>query len=162
MCVIVIWVGSESGCHPASQDTCTITNDCNGLFFLIPVFFAFVFWASVCVVFVAVSWDFCFGRVWLLLCTHHHFCWLTMTFCLSSNPTSRWLPRRRVPVSHGRPVHSQALALRWRHRLYGPERWEQLRGLHSDLWPCSQVQLQGLWWGICQMLVKGELFGQYQ
>uniref|UniRef100_A0A3Q4HML6 Uncharacterized protein n=1 Tax=Neolamprologus brichardi TaxID=32507 RepID=A0A3Q4HML6_NEOBR len=63
MCVIVIWVGSESGCHPASQDTYTITNDCNGLFFLISVFFAFVFWASVCAVFVAVSCGFCFVRV---------------------------------------------------------------------------------------------------
>lgn len=50
------------------------------------------------------------------------FFWLTISLCLSclsSNPSSRRLPCRRVPVSDGRPVHSHALALRRGHGLHG-------------------------------------------
>lgn len=88
---------------------------------------------------------------WLNYTLHRLYCRLTFTLCLRcflfSYPSTRRLPCRWVPVSDGRPVHSDALAMRRWHRLYGPEWWEQLRGCDPHVWPSSQIQLQGLWWG---------------
>lgn len=91
----------------------------------------------------------CFCAVGILLFLSHLDNFVNTFSChfLCSYSSTRRLPQRWVSVSHGWPVHSQPLALWWWHRLYGPERWEQLWGCHPHVWPCSQIQLQRFWWG---------------
>lgn len=87
------------------------------------------------------------GSVSVPLYEYSHGCiviaWSFSVF-LFSHAAARRLPHRRVPVQNGRSVYSHAMALWWRHRLHGPQRWEELRGRHTHVWPCRQVRLQGL------------------
>lgn len=62
---------------------------------------------------------------------------------LCSHAASWRLPYGWIPVWSGRLVHPHALAVRRRHGLHGPQRWEELWRCHSYVWPCRQVHLQG-------------------